>query len=427
MASSRSERHGFGLATARSTLADFQEPADLPERAARALLEEGLGSGRSAGSIQVVDLFSGCGGLSAGFELVGRRFGGYRLVTAAEMDPHANRTYAANLGVEPLEVDLAEAASSPAALAAFRESLQLSPDLPLAVVGGPPCQGFSAHRKRVSHSRDPRNSLVRAFAVIAASLEPDLVVMENVPEVLAKRHWGHFAAFRSVLEDRGYEITADVHNLAGFGVPQERFRAVAIAARSPIASFRPFLEPGDFRTVRDAIGHLPPVPAGQVWEGDPMHVSTRHRESTLEVIRQVPRDGGRRPAGVGPACLERVDGFRDVYCRLYWNRPANTITGYARNPASGRFIHPRQDRGLTIREAALLQGFPAHFTFQGPFDDKFSQIGNAVPPVFAAYLAAHLLQQCAGASGISEEQVPLVPRSNSFSSGIPHRKAGVPA
>ncbi len=125
--------------------------------------------------------------------------------------------------------------------------------------------------------------------------------------------------------------------------------------------------------------------------------------------------------------MDRVDGFRDVYGRMYWDRPANTITAYARNPASGRYVHPHQNRGLTVREAALLQGFPLRFRFEGPFDHRFLQIGNAVPPIFSAYLAAHLLGELRSPSPPSLSNLDGVievcsPTSNSFSSGIAGRK-----
>jgi hypothetical protein len=115
-----------------------------------------------------------------------------------------------------------------------------------------------------------------------------------------------------------------------------------------------------------------------------MHETSRHRQSTLEILRRVPRDGGSRPAGVGPACLDRTKGvhggYTDVYGRLAWSGPAPTITARCRTPSCGRFTHPEQDRGLTAREAALLQTFPSDWQFSGPFDDRYKQIGNAVPP-----------------------------------------------
>ena len=152
------------------------------------------------------------------------------------------------------------------------------------------------------------------------------------------------------------------------------------------------------------ISHLPAVDAGERCASDSMHFTAKHQESTVDTIRAVPRDGGNRPDGVGPACLTRVrekqgrGGYDDVYGRLSWDKPAITITAYSRNPASGRFVHPFQDRGLSIREAALLQGFPPDYQFKGSLDDAFRQIGNAVPPAFAACLGMHVRRDSHGGS-----------------------------
>src|SRR5205823_10383420 len=124
---------------------------------------------------------------------------------------------------------------------------------------------------------------------------------------------------------------------------------------------------------------------------DRMHRSAGHRKTTIKTIRAVPKNGGSRPPGVGPKCLDRIKGFSDVYGRLYWDKPSVTITHYARNPASGRFVHPQQDRGLTMREAALLQSFPMDFKFVGAFDSIFKQIGEAVPPKFSSAIAVNVL------------------------------------
>ena len=151
------------------------------------------------------------------------------------------------------------------------------------------------------------------------------------------------------------------------------------------------LKPFEYRTVRDAISYLPPVLAGAACPNDPMHRSASHKESTLEVIRQVPHNGGNRPIGVGPACLDKTKGFSDVYGRLFWDKPSITITHYARNPASGRYTHPEQDRGLTAREAAILQSFPNGFEFTGKSDDIYRQIGEAVPPMLSSAIAVKIL------------------------------------
>lgn len=380
------------------------------------------------GAVDVVDLFCGCGGMSAGFDFISRLVPSYRLAGAVDIDLRSISTYGHNLPVQPIAADLAQSTSAAKALDELVGQLGLRKGNPLVLIGGPPCQGFSAHRKKDGVNNDERNNLVRAFAKIVAKLNPDFVVFENVPEVLAKKHWRYFLAMRAVLKERGFIVRAQIHNLAGFGVPQERFRTLVLASRKPFEMPQAFLSPPQYRTVRDAIGRLSPVEPGETSD-DSMHYCTRHRQNTVEVIRRVPKNGGRRPQGVGPKCLDRVDGFRDVYGRMYWERPANTITAYARNPASGRYVHPEQDRGLTIREAALLQGFPAGFEFLGPFDHKFLQIGNAVPPVFAAYLAAHVLGELLSTVPPGDNERDgivdvFAPTSNSYSSGIAGRKKG---
>jgi len=381
----------------------------------------------NSGAIDVVDLFCGCGGLSAGFEFIGRKVKSYRLAGAVDSDPWACSTYARNLPVRPIIADLSTETSTAGKLRRLVASFQLRDGAPLVLIGGPPCQGFSAHRKKNGKGGDHRNALVSAFARVVEFLRPDFVLFENVPEVLSERHWHYFRQMQVALEEEGYNVRAQIHNLAGFGVPQERFRAIIMAARKPFEMPSPYIVPPDFRTVRDVIGSLERVEPGER-TSDPMHFCTRHKPSTIHTIRQVPKDGGRRPAGVGPRCLDKVDGFRDVYGRMYWDRPANTITAYARNPASGRYVHPTQDRGLTIREAALLQGFPNRWIFDGPFDHKFLQIGNAVPPVFAAYVASHVLGELLSTSTghVAEGTFTdvLSPTSNSFSSGIAGRKKG---
>jgi|GEM_PF-1358096 nitrate reductase alpha subunit len=236
---------------------------------------------------------------------------------------------------------------------------------------------------------------------------------------------------KGLLEDAGYFVSLGVHNMAEFGVPQERFRILMLAMRRP---FRPplgFLDRADFRTVREAIGALPPVAAGERHPDDPMHFTAGHKESTIATIRAVPKNGGSRPDHVGPDCLRRAKArngravYEDVYGRLFWDRPAITVTAYVRNPASGRYVHPDQDRGLSVREAALLQSFPRNYDFAGSLDERFRQIGNAVPPAFAAFLAAHILDQLKAKVPASEFQRGITTSVGpSFSRLIPALKAG---
>jgi DNA (cytosine-5)-methyltransferase 1 len=405
-------------------------PAERIGREAALKIDEYWERGRDAaeGPVDVIDMFSGCGGMSAGFQAVNGAVSAYKIAAAYDIETTANATFARNFDVIPSTRDLRDLAADSGLARAELDAVR-RPGAPLVLIGCAPCQGFSSHRN-ATKPRDRRNSLVVDFAKIAASVEPDVILAENVPELLTDKYWRYVAEARRILEQAGYFVHLGVHNLADFGVPQERFRALMIASKTPVLPPRPFLDPSTYVTVRDAIGNLPPIAAGERSVIDALHFSAKHKESTIATIRAVPRDGGNRPPGVGPDCLRRAHErqgkpmYEDVYGRLRWDRPAITITTYSRNPASGRFVHPEQNRGLTIREAANLQGFPTSYVFEGSLDYCFRQIGNAVPPRFAAVLAAHVTALLVPQADAREHE-PGIVRSfgPSFSRMIPGIKS----
>lgn len=368
----------------------------------------------------LVDLFAGAGGASVGFLSTGR----YEHVYAADNDPHCVETYRAN-GLGAIEqLDLGRLAERPKRLAKWAQEIQ-SNSAPLALVACAPCQGFSSHAK-VLGSRLHLNNLLLTIPRFAAALQPDSLFVENVPDVAANRNWPVFEGLVTELEALGYAVRARIINLAELGVPQERFRMVLLARRGGGTVSFPARERhglSEYATVRDAIGSLPPVAAGQVAPDDEMHRASNHRRSTIDILRQVPADGGSRPVGVGPECLDatrgRHGGYTDVYGRLAWDEPAPTITARCRTPSTGRFAHPEQDRGMTPREAGLLQTFPQGYQFLGPWDDKFKQVGNAVPPLAARAFAQHIadgfpdIRQECGEFDVTE------PIGESFSVQIP--------
>jgi DNA (cytosine-5)-methyltransferase 1 len=380
------------------------------------------------GPIDVIDLFSGCGGMSAGFMALNAILPAFKLAGAADIDRVANASYAMNLALEPDALDVAKLARSSTLRKRLTERRRARH--PLVLIGCAPCQGFSSHRNAAG-ALDPRNSLFLDFAKIAADIKPDVLVAENVPELLTDRYWPLVIEAKRILSRAGYRVQIVPHNLAGFGVPQERFRVLLLAMRRKFRAPEAFLGRESFRTVRDAIGHLPRISAGERHTEDPLHYTAGHQESTLCTIRAVPKDGGNRPADVGPPCLRRAkerqgrSAYDDVYGRLFWDRPAITITAYARNPASGRYVHPEQDRGLSVREAALLQSFPAAYRLTGSLDERFRQIGNAVPPAFSAFVAAHVLGELAGPAIAGNFREGLLrPVGSSFSRIIPALKHG---
>lgn len=347
--------------------------------------------------VGVVDFFCGSGGVSAGLKAVKGPVK-FEIIEGIDNDPHCVRTFEKMIGAPCAQLDILALAADKNALELKIASWELHRFDRILLVGCSPCQGFAAHRKAIVVD-DPRRNLFKAFCQITSVVKPDAILMENVPDLFSAAHWRHFVAGRRQLIRSGYQVRAGIYNLAGFGLPQERFRAVVMAFRDSFDLPNAPFGPDQYKTVRDAIGHLPPLASGEADPRDPMHVASKHRESTLATIRKVPKDGGNRPVGVGPACLDRTrkahGGYTDVYGRLAWDRPSVTITARCRTPSCGRFTHPEQDRGLTTREAALLQGFPHDYIFCGPFDDGFKQVGNAVSPLVARalgeFVAARML------------------------------------
>lgn len=373
---------------------------------------------------QVVDFFCGCGGMSLGFAAISSLSPFFKLIGGCDIDSDATKSYQRNFNVPALAIDVRLLDSDKTALVDFLEDIDGYDNAkPLIAIGCAPCQGFTSHKKRSWDIEDKRNTLVGTFASIATKLDSECVIMENVPELLSNRYWNHFEEARTILQNAGYVVHQAIYNAASFRVPQERFRAIVVAMKRDFLLPKPLVIPEEYVTVRQAIGHLPKVMPGQMRPEDKLHRSARHRKSTIETIRAVPHDGGSRPVGIGPKCLDRVSGFYDVYGRLYWDKPAITITHYARNPASGRFVHPEQDRGLTMRETALLQSFPMGFEFVGSFDSIFKQIGEAVPPRLACGVATSVLFELLSPPPTKQEKENGIssitePVSDSFSSVI---------
>ena len=309
-----------------------------------------------------------------------------------DINKFSAESYAHNFDTPVINRDIIELAEDKEELIKVLDTIGYDKMKPTILIGCAPCQGFTSHRKKHWNEEDDhRNNLVNVFADIVSFIQPIAFIMENVPEFLSNRYWKYFYAAKNRYEQEGYIVKENIYNAASFGVPQERFRSVVIGMKKEFILPEGYLEPKNYKTVREAIGALKPVAAGVADPSDPMHKSAAHKKSTIAVLKQVPHDGGNRPAGVGPACLDRTKGFSDTYGRLYWDRPSITITHYARNPASGRYTHPEQDRGLTAREAALLQSFPIGFEFLGKSDDVYRQIGEAVPPLFSAGIAIDML------------------------------------
>ncbi len=323
-----------------------------------------------------IDLFSGCGGLTTGLKQAG-----YRVIAAVELDEKARQTYAMNhpttwiAGHNIRDIDANE----------LMASLSLKPgDLDL-LAGCPPCQGFSRMRKRNKNisAKDDRNGLIDDFLRFVLAFHPKRIMMENVPGLL---DYYRFKKFKSSLRQAGYDVLTEVLDVSDFGVPQRRRRLiVSCSAHGKAVLASPVFEK---TTVRDAIADLPLAGSS----GDPLHdIGEKRTPRVQELIELIPLDGGSRkdlPASKKLDCHKRSDGFNDVYGRMAWDEVSPTITGGCFNPSKGRFLHPAFHRAITLREAALLQGFPSNYKFDVRHGKEAIalMIGNALPPKF---IAAH--------------------------------------
>lgn len=329
------------------------------------------------------DCFAGCGGMTLGFKNAG-----YKVVGAIEVDSDAADVYKLNHSTTKVWVSDIRNLT----VREVMKKLRLRKGQ-LDLLGGcPPCQGFSTLRTKNGNRRirDRQNDLIFEFERLVLGLKPKLVMMENVPGLLLDNR---LKKFRTSLRRAGYEVKAEVLNVAQFGVPQRRRRMVLLASR---VSQVEFAKPKKHsRTVRDAIGKL--CKAGNT--GDALHdLPENHSPEVAARIRSIPRNGGSRsslPSRLRLKCHKHSDGFKDVYGRMAWDEPSPTITTGCFNPSKGRFVHPTANRAITMREAALLQTFPKNYKFPVKMGKvKLAQmIGNALPPRFIRAHAQAIKQE----------------------------------
>lgn len=341
-----------------------------------------------------IDVFSGAGGSALGFVRAG-----LRLVGALELYAPAARTFEGNLGVRPV---LADARGFDFA----RWGRELG-DVDV-VVGCPPCQGFSRLRRCYYEGcADPRNDLVFTYLKAVEGLRPSVAVFENVDWMARRAGKAYLESLMERLSRLGYRVAYRVLDARDYGVPQRRRRLILIASRRGAPRLPPPTHgpPGSpavregllrpWATVRDAIADLPPIGPGESHPGVPNHVAKPLPENWLRLIRAIPKDGGSRrdaPRGLWLPAHRKHDGYWDVFGRLAWDGQANTITTGCWNPSKGRFVHPEQDRSLSLRECARLQGFPDDYVFHGRPSSVARQIGEALPPPLAEKVAQAILQ-----------------------------------
>ena len=342
--------------------------------------------------LNVVDLFCGCGGASLGLKSAG-----HRIIAAVDLDPIACKTYKENVGFDPIQADL-RTLSGTEILAYYG----INKDEVDLLVGCPPCQGFSSLRRTSDPTgHDPRKSLVSVFLQRIKELQPRAVIFENVSGIRGKIGIEYYTKFICRMEKWGYKTNDGLINTADYGIPQFRKRAIVLCTKGnkvPIIPHKTHNNPQKlkgnelpWKTVKDAIGDLPPLKPGESCSFIPNHYARNHLQKTLELIDNIPKDGGSRkdlPKEMWLPChLKLTEGAESVYGRMSWSKPSPTITCRCTTPSSGRFLHPEQNRVITIREAARLQTFPDTVIFPNNLGWAERLIGNAVPPALIKQLS----------------------------------------
>lgn len=345
--------------------------------------------------MQVIDFFCGCGGASEGF-----RQAGFNIILGLDCDQQAAATYQSNFPeAEFIQRDIRQVDLDEVVHLAKRD-----PERPLLFTACAPCQPFSSQNK-FKDSNDERHTLLDETHTYIRELQPNYVVIENVPGMqnVKENKDGPFSRFLHFLDNLGYQHKHFIAKSENYGVPQKRKRLVLIASLHgavgiPPATHGEELEP--YPTVRQFIEGYPAIEHGTVHEKDPIHVTARMSELNIERIRNTPEGGDCRdwPDRLINPCHRNYSGHTDTYGRMSWDELAPTLTTKCNSYSNGRFGHPdvTQDRAISIREASRIQTFPRDYVFTGSIGSMARQVGNAVPcelaRQFGLYISHHYQQ-----------------------------------
>lgn len=347
----------------------------------------GIGSSViNVGRIEGVDLFCGVGGLSCGLTAQG-----IRVVAGIDVDPACQYPYETNHeGAKFLLRDITTVSGK-------ELNALWSPGVVRLLAGCAPCQPFSSYANTATVDK-AKWRLLLEFARLVDESRPDLVTMENVPRLQQAQP---FKNFLRALKRGGYQVAYAVVNAADYGTPQQRKRLVLVASRlGPVAVPEPTHKGSEnWVTVRQAVGHLTKLKDGQSCKNDPLHISSALSDLNRARIR-VSKPGGTWrdwPDHLVADCHQRESGKHSagVYGRMEWDKPAPTMTTMCNGYGNGRFGHPEQHRGISLREAAIFQSFPETYRFTREGERVVIKtvarlIGNAVPPKLGEAVARAL-------------------------------------
>ncbi|WP_347460653.1 DNA cytosine methyltransferase [Acinetobacter sp. ANC 7454] len=322
--------------------------------------------------IEAVDLFCGVGGLTAGLIKSGIKVkAGYDIAHECQF------AYEHNNNAIFVHKDVAEVTASEISSWYSEGSVRL-------LAGCAPCQPFSTYNQGRDTSTDKKWPLLYHFSRLIREVNPELVTMENVPDVIRHKVYQDFV---KELESLGYIISAKEVACVDYGVPQTRCRHVLLASKIGKVELLPPTHSSPI-TVREVIKDLEPLKAGERSDNDPLHSAANLSEINLKRIQHSKPGGTWRdwPEDLRAECHKKDSGrsYPSVYGRMEWDKPAPTMTTLCYGFGNGRFGHPEQDRGISLREAALFQTFPEYYQFvetpkQLSFKGVGRMIGNAVP------------------------------------------------
>jgi DNA (cytosine-5)-methyltransferase 1 len=341
--------------------------------------------------MKVVDFFCGAGGMSCGFALEE-----VEILAGIDIEEEFELTYLAN-HPEAKFINRDITGYNPEELQSEVEIDKYDDEL--IFIGCSPCQYWSkVNTERLAGSFT--SNLIWDFQRFIKYFMPGYIVVENVPGILNRDNNHVLLNFLDFLKFHGYKFEYKIISTDNYGVPQHRKRFVLIGSRVKDKIRFPEPEPSKEMNVRNFIGPengFPEVEAGHIDETEFLHSTSRLSDKNLRRLKKTKKDGGTRigwkddPELQIPAYEGKDDIFKNVYGRLFWDKPASTITTRFIAISCGRFAHPEENRGLSLREGATLQTFPEDYTFKGGMVSVAKQIGNAVPPELARRIANSII------------------------------------
>lgn len=339
-------------------------------------------------SISAIDFFCGAGGLTRGLLNVG-----INVLAGVDNNEDLRDTYTHNNSPSRFICENIEDID----IHALRKDLGIQPSDVTLYAACTPCQPFSTLSRQ--KDTDDRKTLLLDFVELVEKCPPDFILVENVPGLNNGYGKDIYEEFLEILTECEFtNVAADLLDAKHFEVPQTRKRFILLASKEDLISLPiPKTEPDLFVTVRNCIEGYPEINDGQENTDYPNHVSRKLKSHHRRIIEALPKDGGSRQDIVDTSILlkchqDNPNAHRDVFGRMAWDKPAPTLTSRCIDVYSGRFVHPEQDRGISIREAAALQTFDDNYEFFGTSMSGIArQIGNAVPVKLAEHLGESIL------------------------------------